>query len=160
MNRRAVLAAVGTASLGSIAGCSLNQSGEPPTGSLSFVNNDETVQHSITMRVSDVGTEPGDETYSVTGQTTVSQAQQNLTASTTLEPGGNETYDSVFIEPAWYAIEFTVDDQPPADEAGHVVYSPVPDDEPIGRILIGKVGSNGDFWWTISATKNAGTFDL
>ena len=160
MNRRAVLTAVGAGSLGSIAGCSFAQSSEPPTGSLRFVNNDKTVPHSLTMRVTDVGTAPGEEPYSVTGQTTVSQAQQNRTASTTLDPGGSETYDSVFIEPAWYAIEFTVDDQPPSDEAGHVVYSPMPDDEPIGRMLTGKVGSNGDFWWTISATENAGTFDF
>jgi hypothetical protein len=160
MNRRAVLAAVATASLGSIAGCSLDQSDEPPTGSLRFVNNDETVPHSITIRVTDVGTALGDETYSVTGQTTVSPAQQDLTASATLEPGGSETYDSVFLEPVWYAIEFMVDDQPPVDEGGHVVYSPVPDDEPIGRMLTAKVGSNGDFWWSISATENAGTFDF
>jgi len=160
MNRRAVLAAVSTASLGSIAGCSLDQSDEPPAGSLRFVNNNETAPHSFTMRVKDVGTAPGEETYAVTGQTTVSPAQQNLTASATLEPGSSVTYDSVFTEPAWYAIEFTVDDQPPADEGGHVVYSPVPDDEPIGRMLTGKVGSNGGFWWTISATENAGTFDF
>jgi hypothetical protein len=160
MNRRVVLAAVGAASLGSIAGCSFRQSDEPPTGSLRFVNDDEIVPHSITMRVTDVGTAPGEEPYSVTGRTTAPPAQRNLTASTTLEPGDSETYDSVFTESVWYAIEFLVDDQPPAEEAGHVVYSPVPDDEPIGRMLTGKVGSNGDFWWTISATENAGTFDL
>lgn len=74
MNRRAVLAAVGAATLGSIAGCSLGQSEEPPTGSLRFVNNDERVSHSITMRVTDVGTEPGKGPYAVTGQTTAPPA--------------------------------------------------------------------------------------
>lgn len=79
--------------------------------SLRFVNDDETVPHSITMRVTDVGTTPGEEAYSVTGRTTAPPAQRNLTASTTLEPGDSETYDSVFTESVWYAIEFTVDDQ-------------------------------------------------
>ncbi|OYR51300.1 MULTISPECIES: hypothetical protein [unclassified Halorubrum] len=159
-NRRAVLAAVGAASLGSIAGCSSRQSDEPPTGSLRVINNDETVPHSITMHVTDVGTALGEEPYSVIGETSASSAQRNLSASTTLEPGGIETYGSVFSEPVWYAIEFTVDERPPDDEAGHVVYSPIPDDEPIGRMLTGKVGSASDFWWTISATENAGTFNL
>lgn len=160
MNRRAVLAAVGMASLGSIAGCSFGQSDEPPTGSLRFVNDDKSVPHSITMRVTDVGTEPGEGPYSVRGQTTAPPAQRTLTASTTLEPGANETYPSVFTEPVWYAITFRGDGEPPVDEAGRVVYSPVPDDEPIGRTLTGTIGSGGDFRWGISATENAGTFDL
>lgn len=112
------------------------------------------------MRVTGVGTEPGESPYTVTGQTTAPPAQRTLTASTTLELGASETYPFVFTEPVWYAITFAVDGEPPADEAGRVVYSPVPDDEPIGRMLTGKVGSNGDFWWTISATENAGTFNL
>lgn len=112
------------------------------------------------MRVTDVGTEPGEGPHSVSGQTTVPPAQRTLTASKTLEPGASETYPSVFTEPVWYAITFRVDGEPPANEAGRVVYSPVPDDEPDGRTLSGMIGRGGEFRWGISATENAGTFDL
>jgi len=112
------------------------------------------------MRVVDIGTAPGDERFSVTGETTAPPAQRTLTASTALDPSDTKTYDSVFTEPAWYEIRFTVDGQQLADDAGRVVYSPVPGDEPVGRMLTGRVGSNGDFWWEISATDNAGGFNI
>jgi hypothetical protein len=158
-NRRTVLATLGTVSLGGLAGCSFRQSDEHPAGSLTFANKSD-LPHSITMRVTDVGEEPGEQPYSVTGETTTRPAQRTLTASTTISPGARETYEGVFTEPVWYAIQFTADGQTPPDSSGRVVYSPAPDTDSTGRTLRGTIGSNGEFRWGISATENAGRFDL
>lgn len=103
--------------------------------------NDDTLPHSLSMRITDVGTETGDNLYTVTGETTVPPLQRNLTSATVVEPDGSGTYEAVFTEPVWYAIQFTIDNRTPVDEAGHVVFNPAPEGETTGRTLTGHVGS-------------------
>lgn len=156
-SRRALLATLGSVALGGLAGCSLGES-EPPAGSLSFAN-ESRLPHSMTMRVEDVGAEPGDEPDAVTGDTTAPPAQRTLTASTTVPPGETQTYESVFTWPAWYVVRFTVDGRSPDDGTGVVAFTPVPEDESGGSTLTGEVGGDGDFTWTVSSTPNLGEFD-
>ena len=53
-NRRAVLAALGTAAVGGLAGCSASPGGDAPAGSLRFDNRDD-LPHLFAFRVTGVG---------------------------------------------------------------------------------------------------------
>ncbi|MCG1003115.1 MULTISPECIES: hypothetical protein [Halobacterium] len=160
IDRRAFLAAAGTTALGGLAGCSWRQSSETPAGTLTFENRDD-LPHSITMRVTDVGTAPADEDpYSVTGEAAVRPEQRTLSASVTLDPGESVSYESVFTERVWYAVRFTVDGQPVASEtSGRVAYTPFEDEDTPGRALEGVVGGGGEFSWSIHYTDNTGPFE-
>lgn len=157
IHRRTFLTTVGSVTVASLAGCSSKSSQRPPAGSLRFVNED-TVPHAITMRVTGVGETPGDAPGSVVGDPIVPPAQRELTASTTVQPGDQQTYESVFTEPVWYGIEFTVDDRPPEDDAGLTSFQPAPSDGGAGSMLSGKVYDSGEFSWVISRTVNSGKF--
>jgi len=158
VQRRSFLTAVGSVALASLAGCPADSSERPPAGSLRFVN-DHTVPHAISMRVTGVGETPGDAQGSVEGDPIVPPAQRELTAATTVQPGDSQTYESVFTEPVWYGIEFTVDGRSPKDDAGVTSFNPAPTAEENGSILSGKVYPSGEFSWVISSTENPGAFE-
>lgn len=154
--RRRFLGTLGAGALAGLAGCSLSPSEEPPAGSLRFENRHD-VPHSITMRVTGVGTQPGDP-GSPEGDVAVRPSQRNLTSSTAVEPDTQRTYDDVFTEPVWYGIEFTVDDHTP-EHGGRVSYNPAPENS-TGRYLTAVVYASGEFSWQISSTETAGRFTL
>ena len=158
-DRRSVLATLGSVAVAGLAGCSTGRSGEPPAGSLRF-ENDHDLPHSITLRVVDVGAEParGTEDGQVEGDALIPPHQRNLTASTTVEPGGARTYESVFTESVWYAVAFTMDGREP--EHGEIAYNPAPANRGAGRVLEGQVSRTGEFLWGIASTDDAGSFEL
>lgn len=157
-SRRSVLGALGTAVLGSLAGCSVLGPDRPPAGSLRF-RNDGDLPHVISVRVTGVGAEPGEEAGAVTGDVTVPPAQRSLGASAAVEPGERQTYRAVFTEPVWYGVQFTLDGDAPENDTGTVAFNPVPPDADSGRFLVGRIGADGDFSWTISSTNDTGPFD-
>ena len=158
MDRRAVLASFGSLAIGGFAGCSTGRSERPPAGSLRFANDDD-VPHSLTVRVTDVGSSPGDGPGTVEGDPTAPPAQRNLSASTTVQPDSRRTYEGVFTEPVWYAVRFTLDGRPPEDDAEVTSFHPAPSDGEPGAFLTGKVYASGEFSWVVSSTENAGPFD-
>lgn len=155
-DRRTVLAAVGTAVGGGLAGCSTFSGGDAPAGSLRLDNRDD-LPHLIGVRVTGVGERPGDD-GSTAGDVAVPPSQRELTASDTLSPGETETFPGVFTEPVWYAVEFAVDGEHPADGAGRTLYHPSPPDRDRGRVLGGTVYETGEFSWVVSATSDPGAF--
>lgn len=155
--RRSLLVTLGAA-IGSLSGCTTDQSDNPPAGSLRFVN-EHTVPHSVTMRTTGVGSEPGDEPGAVRGNPIVPPAQRDLTASTTIEPDETQTYENVFTGDVWYAVRFTVDGEMPEHDGGATTFSPAPSDGESGTILSGRISSSGEFSWVISSTENSGSFD-
>jgi hypothetical protein len=157
-DRRTVLASLGTALAGGLAGCGSVGGDSPSAGSLRF-QNDHDLPHSIRIEVTGVGTEPGDDPGSVTGTVTAPPAQRGLTATTTIGPGESETYESVFTERAWYGVRFTLDGDDPENDAGRTAFNPAPAGEEAWRFLGGRVFESGDFSWGISSTENPGTFD-
>lgn len=98
-----------------------------PAESLQFVN-DHDLPHSIAMRVTGVGTRPGDGPNEVETNPAVPRTQRELTASTVVQPGTTQTFEEVFTYDVWYGIEFTVDDDRPEDNAGLVWFNPAPTD--------------------------------
>ena len=158
MNRRAVLATMGTVALGGVAGCSSFTSDGPPAGSLQFVN-EHSVPHAISVRVTDVGSSTGDDPREVEGDPIVPSTQRELTASTVVEPGESQTYEGAFTEPVWYAVRFTVDGSEPEDDTGVVAWTPAPPDDDRGNVLSGNVTPSGGFTWVITRTENRGRFD-
>lgn len=157
MNRRSFLAAASTSVLMGIAGCSSWVERNTPAGSLRFVN-DHRVPHSFTMRVTDVGTEPGTDAGAVTGEPIVAESQATLTAGTSVPPGEQVVYEDVFTESVWYAVEFLIDGQVPASKTGVTAFRPSPTDQADGKILGGTVSPSGEFSWTVSSTDNPGRF--
>ncbi|WP_135806310.1 hypothetical protein [Halorussus marinus] len=155
--RRSVLAALSSAAVVATAGCSSIRSDDPPAGSLRFVNDDD-VPHTITMGVTGVGDEPGDGAGMVDGDPVVPPAQRNLTAGTSIEPGESSTYESVFTEPVWYAVRFTVDGREPENQTGVTAFRPSPTDSAAGNTLAGKIYESGEFSWIVSSTDDAGSF--
>ncbi|MFB6146944.1 MAG: hypothetical protein ABEJ08_04585 [Halobacteriaceae archaeon] len=158
ISRRSVLGAVGTVLLGSLAGCSALSDDRSPAGSLRFVNEDD-LPHVISVRVTGVGSEPGEEPGTVTGDVVVPPSQRSLEASASIEPGEKHTYRSVFSEPVWYGIQFTLDGAVPENDTGATAFHPVPPDADSGRFLVGRVGAAGDLSWMISSTNHTGPFD-
>ena len=158
INRRSLLASVGTVAAAGLAGCGLRGNVGPPAGSLQFVN-EHAVPHAISMRVVGVGAEPGHGPDEVEGDVLVPPSQRTLTASTTVQPGETQTYESVFTEDAWYGVEFTLDGIRPADNAGQVKFNPAPTGGETGSVLVGKVYASGEFSWVVSATEDPGSFD-
>ncbi len=156
MRRRTLLGSVGTVALGGLAGCSSLGTQEPPAGSLRF-ENDHDLPHSITVRVTGVGARPGDDN-SPEGEVAAPPNQRTLTASTTVSPGDRRTYESVFTEPVWYAVQFTVDDREPSNNTGSTTFHPAPPDRRYGHFLSGTVYESGGFSWGISSTENPGRF--
>ncbi|NEU56238.1 hypothetical protein [Halorussus sp. MSC15.2] len=154
--RRIFLGSLGTVALGGLAGCSVLGSDEPPAGSLRF-RNDDTLPHSISVRVTGVGARPGGRN-SPEGDVAVTPEQRNLSASATAEPDSRRTYESVFTESVWYGVEFTVDGREPSDHAGETVFHPAPPDREHGFFLSGTVYDSGEFSWGVSSTQNAGRF--
>ncbi|MFB6253449.1 MAG: hypothetical protein ABEI06_02445 [Halobacteriaceae archaeon] len=159
INRRSLLGSCSVAIMSSIAGCAnlLGQS-SPPAGSLKFVN-DHTVPHSITMRVIDVGSQPGEAPGTVSGKISVVPEQRELSASMVVEPGNTNVYPEIFTASVWYAVRFTIDGRQPQDSAGKVAFNPAPQGDKNGSILVGKVYPSGEFSWVISRTENMGSFE-
>jgi hypothetical protein len=158
LDRRTLLTAAGSVSLGSLAGCTDLLSRSPPAGSLRF-ENDHDLPHTIRLEVTGVGAEPSDGPGEVTGDVTVPPAQRTLTASTTVEPGESETYEGVFTEPVWYGVQFTLDGDVPDNDSGTTVFNPVGNAGDSWTLLGGQVSGAGDFSWVISSTENSGRFD-
>ena len=159
--RRALLAALGTAGGAGLAGCSgLGTGGtdDPPAGSLRF-ENDHDLPHAVSMRVTGVGTEPGDGPSEVTGEPIVPNTQRELSATTVVEPGETQVYEGIFAEAVWYGVAFTLDGDPPEDEAGHVQFYPAPTDGERGAILGARIDRAGKLSWVVSSTGNPGRFD-
>ena len=156
--RRTLLASFGAVALGSVAGCASIGSERPPAGSLQF-GNDHVVPHSVTMRVDDVGSEPGDRQGDVEGDPLVPPNQRRLTASTVVDPGERRTYEGVFTEPVWYGVRFTVDGDDPEESAGSVAFHPAPADGEEGTFLSGRVQASGQFTWTVHSTGDPGPFE-
>lgn len=158
LDRRTLLAALGTATAGSLSGCAALTEQSPPAGSLQF-ENEHDLPHSIRIEVTGVGAEPGEGPGEVTSDVTAPPMQRNLTASTTVSPSDNETYESVFTESAWYGVQFELDGEIPEDNAGTTVFNPSDADGGSWEILSGKVYESGEFSWTVSTTDNPGRFD-
>lgn len=158
INRRSLLASLSSAAVVGLAGCSSVLSDDLPAGSLRFVNN-HSVPHSITMQVTDTGSKPGDGAGVVEGDPLVSPAQRNLTAAVSVEPSESKTYESVFTESVWYAVQFTVDGKEPENKTGATAFRPSPTDRSTGNTLSGKIYSSGEFSWVVSSTENSGSFD-
>ncbi|MFB6198277.1 MAG: hypothetical protein ABEI52_08440 [Halobacteriaceae archaeon] len=158
VSRRSILRAVGTGMLGSLAGCSALGTDRPPAGSLRFTN-DDNLPHMISVRVTDVGATLGSKPGTVTGTVTVPPAQRSLEASATIAPTKRQTYTSVFTEPVWYAVQFTLDGDIPENDTGTTVFHPVPPDADTGRFLIGYVSADGEFSWRFGSTTDTGNFD-
>jgi hypothetical protein len=155
-SRRALLASLCAATVGGLSGCAALSDRSPPAGTLRFVN-DHDLPHSIRLAVTGVGSEPGDEPGSVTGDVIVPPEQRELTASTVVAPGERETYEGVFTEPVWYGIQFEVDGETPENDAGTTVFNPAADGE--WRILVGRVYESGTLSWVVSSTDNPGAFE-
>jgi len=156
--RRSLLTALGTVTVGSLAGCTELFDDSPPAGSLRFENS-HTLPHSIRFEVTGVGDEPGEGPGDVTGDVIAPPTQRNLTASTTVSPGDTETYESIFTEPVWYGVQFRLDGDVPENNAGTTVFNPADADGGSWEILTGRVYDSGEFSWVISTTDNAGRFD-
>lgn len=156
-NRRLLLASLGSVAVGSLAGCAGVTSDEPPAGSLRFENEHE-LPHVIAMRVADVGSGPGNGPGAVVGRPSVIPAQRNLSASASVEPGESKTYERVFTESVWYAVQFTVDGRKPHDNTGATAFHPAPSNGKDGTFLSGKIHDSGEFSWVVSSTENEGSF--
>jgi len=155
--RRSILASLGTAGLTVLAGCGFNEADEPSAGSLQFVNEHE-LPHAVSMRVTGVGSTPGDGPDEVEGDPIVPPGQRGLRASTVVRPTETQTYEGVFTEPVWYGVEFTVDGELPDDNAGQVKYYPAPRNDEPGSVLVGKVYESGEFSWIVRSTADPGAF--
>jgi hypothetical protein len=158
MNRRSVLAGVGTVVIGGVAGCSSPLSDRPPAGTLRFVN-DHNLPHLVSMQVIGVGSSPGEGPGQVEGDPIVPPAQTELSASAVVEPGETQTYEGVFTEAVWYAVRFTVDGARLEDDTGVVSWSPAPSEDGQGSFLTGRVWESGEFSWSVSSTEDLGLFD-
>lgn len=158
MNKRSLLASAGTLAVSSLAGCGSFSEQPVPAGSLRFENN-HTLPHSIRIEVTGVGAAPGDGAGAVTGEVTVRPAQRTIVASTTVDPGNSETYESVFTEPVWYGIQFVVDGEIPEDSRGTTAFNPATAGGGGWEILIGRVSASGQFSWVVSTTDNPGGFE-
>jgi hypothetical protein len=156
MNRRSFLASAGLGALGATAGCALPESTGPPAGSLRFVN-EHSVPHGIAMRVTGVGSGPGDAPGAVEGDPIVPPAQRELTATAVVDPGETRTYEGVFTEPVWYGVEFSLDGTVPGN-GGAVAFHPAPQDGETAEFLTGRVYESGEFSWVVSATEDDGPF--
>lgn len=157
-NRRTVLTALGTVTVGSLPGCAYLSDDSPPAGSLRFTN-DHDLPHSIRMEVTGVGADPGEGAGEVTGDVIAPPAQRNLTAFTAVGPADTETYENVFTEPVWHGVQFLLDGEIPENTAGTTVFNPSDADGGSWEILTGKIYESGDFSWVISTTDNPGEFD-
>lgn len=155
-DRRSFVASLGTVATVGLAGCGLGGESEPPAGSLRIENNHD-LPHGIRMRVTGVGSEPGDGPNEVEGDVVVPAPQRQLTAGTVVQPGETQTYETVFTEPVWYGVAFHVDDESPGN-AGKVKYNPAPTDGAQGSVLGGRVGQGGEFTWVVTATNDLGPF--
>lgn len=158
MDRRTLLASLGAAAAGGLAGCETPGSGAASAGSLRF-ENDHDLPHAIRLEVTGVGTDPGVDTGAVTGTVTAPPAQRDLTATATVDPGERETYERVFTERAWYGVQFTLDGEEPANDAGRTAFHPAPPDGDTGNVLAGRVYESSEFSWVVSSTENLGSFD-
>jgi hypothetical protein len=158
LSRRTLLRTAAAGAIGSLAGCTDLLDRSPPAGSLRFENNDN-LPHAIRVEVTDVGAEPGDGPGEVTGDATAPPTQRNLTAATTLEPGDSETYESVFTEPVWYGVQFTLDGDVPENDSGTTAFNPVETAGETWNVLGSEVYESGEFSWVISSTENSGRFD-
>ena len=159
--RRALLATLGSAGIAGLAGCrdlGLRGTDDPPAGSLRF-ECDHTVPHTVAMRVTGVGTAPGDGPSEVTGDPVVPRPQRELTASTVLEPGERQVYEGVFTEAVWYGVTFTLDGELPDHEAGQVQFYPAPTDGERGAVLGARIDRAGVLSWVISSSADPGPFD-
>jgi len=149
--RRQILGATGTAALGALAGCSLRDS-DPPAGTLTL-QNDDSVPHTLWMRVTGVGSQRGEGRDLVAGDPTVEPAQRTLSASASLDAGEGVTSTRAFTEPVWYAVEYGLADGP-AGESHTLAFAPVPPASDDGRTLRLSVSAAGETRWTISSTAN------
>lgn len=158
MNRRTVLTSLGAFGVAGLAGCSQFRDSDIPAGSLQFENRDN-LPHNIGMSVVNIGaeSETAADGYSVSGNVTVPQTQQTLTASSSIGPSETQTFENIFTESVYYLVEFTFDGTTP-DEGGRVPFNPSPS---VGEYytISGVVSSSGEFSWVNSATDNAGGFE-
>ena len=157
MNRRTYLTALGTAAGSSLTGCITNDA--PPAGSLRFTNQDA-LPHTIQLSVTDVGSKPGDETGTTSGEVTISATQQNLTTEKNLSPEESATYTDVFTDPVWYGVECTVDNrQSPDDEVmSRATFHPAPPGREYVNYLQGLIRDSGRVELAVITTENTGRY--
>ena len=111
------------------------------------------------MRVTGVGTEPGDGPSEVTGDVVVPRPQRELSATTVVDPGETQVYERIFTEAVWYGVAFIIDGELPEDEAGQVQFYPAPTDGERGSVLGARIDGAGKLSWVVSSTGNPGMFD-
>ncbi|WP_254543633.1 hypothetical protein [Halomarina pelagica] len=149
--RRSLLGAIGTVTVGSLAGCSTPRLGRdgPPSGSLGFANLDR-LPHTLGVHVIDAP-----ETYTVDGDLRgVPPAQRSLRSSVSLRPDETLLVPEAFTEAVQYHVGFTVDGRPP-EHAEEVSFNPYRDG---GTYLYLRVDEGGDATWVISAAGTSGPF--
>lgn len=120
--------------------------------------NEHSVPHAISMQVTGVGSSPGNGPGEVQGDPIVPPTQRKLSASTVVKPGETQTYEGVFTEPVWYAVQFTLDGEEPTNTSGIVVWSPASVDGGSWEFLTGKVHESSEFSWVVSTTEDSGPF--
>jgi hypothetical protein len=159
MNRRSLLVALGATSAGILAGCQSIADGDPPAGSLEFTNQDS-LPHTIQLSVTDVGSEPGDETGTTAGEVTVPAPQRNLTASEQLSPDSSTVYTDVFTEPVWYGIEYTVDGRqaPDREVSTRATFHPAPPGREYVNYLQALLRDSGRIELAVVTTANTGRY--
>ncbi len=157
VTRRTALRAVAVAGAAGVAGCSqLLADDDRPAGSLELSNEDD-LPHQVTVVVEDVGT--GLEDEALVGDPDVPDGQRDLRATAALGAGATDTWRSVFTESVWYRLSARVDGQPADERTGTVRFAPMHDDQPPGRVLVGRIGKDGRFGWTVTTTTNTGAFE-
>ncbi len=159
MNRRTLLATLGTTVSGSFAGCRTITDGDPPAGSLQFTNQDA-LPHMIQLSVTDIGRKLDEETGTPTGTVTVPAPQRNLTASEQLSPETSTEYTDVFTEPVWYGIKCTVDYRQTSDREvmAHAMFHPAPPGREYVNYLHALLRDSGRVELAVITTENTGRY--
>jgi len=159
MNRRTLLATLGTTVSGSLAGCRTITDEAPPAGSLRFTNQDS-LPHTIQLSVTDVGSELNADTGTLTGTVTVPAPQRNLTATEQLSPETSTEYTDVFTDPVWYEIECTVDHRQTADREvmAQALFHPAPPERTYVNYLHALLRDSGRIELAVITTENTGRY--
>lgn len=158
-NRRTFLRVLGTTASVGVAGCGTLADDAPPAGSIRFTNQDA-LPHTIRVSVTDVGSEPGDEAGTTSGEVTVPEPQRNLTASENLSPEDSTTYTDVFTEPVWYGVECTVDGRQASDRevSTRATFHPAPPGREYVNYLLALVRDSGRVELAVVTTENTGRY--
>lgn len=158
MKRRTLLAALGTAGITTLAGCSGLFDDEPPAGSLRLENR-HNLPHTVRMNVTDVGSDGvrTDDGYNVRGDVTVQPDQRRLRTSISVAPDEIKTFEAIFTEPVTYLVKFTVDGVVP--ENAVYTFSPGVSSRGNYAYLDAEVYAGGEFSASFRTTDTSGPLD-